>query len=243
MTMGLHSDEAAARELSSGNKVRHSSQDVRATDPGTTPRHTVRPLASYCTVDIRHLVFLGMRRTPPGGVISYPFIYLISYLSIFVNHLEQLKCAQWPPSDSFSYSTTCLYFVFTEGQIIHLYNSRHLRAAWIFKALMFGRLMQLPKQLAITGLSEILPAPFSPISATIKHLFEASLSLPFWKVFSVDNDLFQFTPQPLECCANLIFSLLKAWVPAVLWHEFNHEPLVWAHMADLARQQLFHLCG
>lgn len=51
----------------------------------------------------------------------------------------------------------------------------------IFKALMFGCLMHLPKQLAITGLREILPARFSPVFCNvsgsrkkIKYPFEAS---------------------------------------------------------------------
>lgn len=79
---------------------------------------------------------------------------------------------------------------------------------------MFGCLMQLPKQLAITGLPEILPAHFLSYFlqcvwiVTIKHPFEASLLLPLGKVFSVDNDLFQFTPHPKSAARTFFFFFL-----------------------------------
>lgn len=138
----------------------------------------------------------------------------------------------------------CILCVFTQGGIIHLYISRHLRAPWIFKALMFGCLMQLPKQLAITGLPEILPARFSPISAMCldcenKASFWSLSLLPLGKVFSVDNDLFQFAPHPKSAAWFTYFFKFFLAIGfqylQMLWHEFNHDPLEWAHMAASAR--------
>lgn len=104
--------------------------------------------------------------------------FLLSHQIVL--HLERRR--QTLPRSPFFLTLPRAYSlcVFTQGGIIHLYMSRHLRAPWIFKALMFGCLMQLPKQLAITGLPEILPARFLSYFlqcvwiAKIKYPFEAS---------------------------------------------------------------------
>ena len=125
--------------------------------------------------------------------------------------------------------------VFTQGGINPFVRFLAISGPpWIFKALMFGCLMHLPKQLAITGLREILPARFSPVFCSVSGSRKEKIknkvsvwslsSLTPGKVFSVDNDLFQFTRRPKDwcICRPLFFFFFypqKAWVPAnvVTW--------------------------
>lgn len=75
-------------------------------------------IVPFLTNKLLSLLFLSF---PPFCILSDGNLQNALLQSIFFPHCHELICC-----------------VFTQGGIIHLCNSCHLRALWIFKALMFG---------------------------------------------------------------------------------------------------------